>query len=91
MWSLRRKKRLQTTLPATHPLNYLGVPADPVVLYLPVYGQVLIIVEAPAPEFLGTQDIYTEDRKLFDLTDADVIPSYYYRKQIELNGWIRNR
>lgn len=89
-WPFTRKRKLQTTLPATHPLNYLGVPVDPVVLYLPVYGQVLIIVEAPAPEFLSMQDIYTQDRKLFDLTDADVVPSYYYRKQIELNGFIRN-
>lgn len=90
MWPFKRKRKLQTTLPPAHPLNYLGVDADPVVLYLPVYGQVLMLVEAPAPKFIPNQEVYVEGRKLFDIADADVIPSYYYKRIESHDGYLRD-
>jgi len=80
MWPFTRKpKRLATTLPINHSLNYLGTEADPVVIYHPTLGQVLMLVPAPAPEFLDNSEVFVEGVKVFDLADAGVIPSYYYK------------
>ena len=83
------KEKFSTTLPVTHPMNYLGTPADPVVMYLPIHGQVMLLVPAPAPAFLSNEDIYTHDRKLYALQDVDVIPSAYYKRDEPRNGYVR--
>lgn len=88
-WLWWHRKKIKTTLPPGHPLNYLGVDADPIIMYLPVHGQVLLLVEAPAPKFIHKSDVYVEGRKLFDIADAAVIPSYYYKRVEELDGYVR--
>jgi hypothetical protein len=70
-------------------LNYLGVSADPVVLYHPTLGQVVALVEAPAPEFLPDEAVFQDGVKLFDLADANVVPSYYYKRVESHYGYVR--
>jgi hypothetical protein len=85
----RKRKLLPTTLPDTHGANYLNVPADPVVLYHPVLGQVVVLVPAPAPDFLPDESVFVEGVKCFDLSDIDFIPSFYYRRDDSLLGYVK--
>lgn len=91
MWPFNFKKhhRLVTTLPVGHPLNYINVEADPVVIYHPTLGQVVVLVEAPAPYFLPDQLVFVEGVRVFDLADVDVVPSYYYQRTEEALGYYR--
>lgn len=75
-----------TTLEATDPLNHLNVPADPVVLYHDLLGQIVILVPAPAPDFI-TESYFGSGIPCFDIDECGMVPSYFYRKNPEYAGW----
>lgn len=82
MLKIFKRKRYSLTLQENDPRNYLTVAADPVVIPHPILGKILILVPAPAPDYIDDSwFMYSEQILAHDIETSGMIPVAFYRRE----------